>query len=179
MSRDRRFDELRKIPPFAAVDHRFFLDEKGQDSRLSRLPRKMRQKIKAEGIKLAKKYGQIIRSIRQTGVGYPADQLLRDLAVEYTHRYASSGVMNQPVNFNYFEAFCAINLIDGSVAPYAKPVQEIHHLFNVADYFDYLTAQETPKFNFSDLGAAILNHLPLPDFSRRSVFRFREAVWSL
>jgi predicted nucleic acid-binding protein len=27
--------------------------------------------------------------------------------------------------------------------------------------------------------AAILNHPPLPDFSRRSVFRFREAVWSL
>jgi len=26
---------------------------------------------------------------------------------------------------------------------------------------------------------AILNHPPLPDFSRRSVFRFREAVWSL
>jgi len=28
-------------------------------------------------------------------------------------------------------------------------------------------------------GSAILNHPPLPDFSRRSVFRFREAVWSL
>jgi hypothetical protein len=27
--------------------------------------------------------------------------------------------------------------------------------------------------------SAILNHPPLPDFSRRSVFRFREAVWSL
>jgi hypothetical protein len=26
---------------------------------------------------------------------------------------------------------------------------------------------------------AILNHPPLPGFSRRSVFRFREAVWSL
>lgn len=151
MGRDRRLDELRKIPPFAAVDHRFFLDENGKDRRLSKLPRKMRRKIKAEGIKLSKKYNEIISSIRQTRVGYPVDQLLRDFAIEYTHRYASSGVMNQPANFNYFEAFCAIKLIDGSVAPYAEPLQEIDHLFSVADYFDYLTTADIPKFNLSDL----------------------------
>jgi hypothetical protein len=151
MSRDRRFDELRKIPDFAAVDHRFFLNESGQDRRISKLPRRIRQKLKAEGRKIGEKYRRIIMAIRQSGVGYPVDQLLRDLAIEYTHRYASSGVANQPTSFNYFEAFCAIKLIEGSVAPYAEPVEEIDHLFSVADYFDYLTAEEAPKFNLADL----------------------------
>src|SRR6266852_5265099 len=124
MSRDRRLDELRKIPSFAAVDHRFFLNEKGEDARLSKLPRRMRQKLKVEGRKIGEKYRQIMRAIIQSGVGYPVDQLLRDLAIEYTHRYASSGVANQPTSFNYFEAFCAIKLIDGTVAPYAEPAEE-------------------------------------------------------
>jgi hypothetical protein len=35
------------------------------------------------------------------------------------------------------------------------------------------------KVNTAKHRTAILNHPPLPDFSRRSVFRFREAVWSL
>ncbi len=113
----------------------------------------MRRKIKAGGRKLAEKYLHITKSVRQTGAGFPVDQLLRDLAIEYTHRYATSGVMNQPVSFNYFEAFCALKLIEGSVAPYAEPVQEIDHLFNVTDYFDYLTVEDTPKFSLSDLRA--------------------------
>jgi hypothetical protein len=111
----------------------------------------MRQKLKVEGRKIGDKYRQIIKAISQSGVGYPVHQFLRDLAIEYTHRYASSGVANQPANFNYFEAFCAIKLIGGSVAPYAEPVEELDHLFSVADYFDYLTAEGTPQFNVADL----------------------------
>jgi hypothetical protein len=153
MRQNKRFDELRKVPAFAAVDHRFFLDDKGEDQRLSKLSRAERRKLQAEGRKIGAKYKQIVNSIRESGVGYPVDQLLRDLTVEYTHRYAASGVMNQPVSFNYFEAFCAIKLIENSFAPYAEPVQEVDHLFNVADYFDYLTEEETPKFNLSDLRA--------------------------
>jgi hypothetical protein len=151
MSRDKRLSRLREIPPIAAVDHRFFLNDKGQDARLQRLPRKARRELKSQGWKLAEKYNAILRDIRYSGVGYPVDQLLRDLAVEYTHRYASSGVMNQPTSFNYFEAFCAIDLIAGSVAPYAEPRQELDHLFNVADYFDYLTSEDTPQADLSDL----------------------------
>ncbi len=153
MSRDKRLNELRKVPLSAAIDHRFFLDEHGNDSRLSKLPREERRKIKADGLKLSKKYVQIMRSIWTSGVGFPVDKLLRRFAVEYTHRYASSGVMNQPVSFNYFEPFCAIRLIDSSVAPYAEPIQEINHLFNVPDYFDFLTSEETPEFSISDLKA--------------------------
>ena len=151
MSRTKRSEELQKVPPIAAVDHRFFLNEKGKDSRLSNLPRETRRKMKAEAKKIGTKYVQIMKLIRESGVGYPVDQLLRDLAVEYTHRYASSGLMNQPVSFNYFEAFCAIKLIEGSFAPYAQPMEEFDHLFNVTDYFDYLTSEETPKFNIADL----------------------------
>jgi hypothetical protein len=62
-------------------------------------------------------YRRILLGIRQSGAGYPVDQLLRQLAIEYTHRYASAGVGSQPVSFNYFEAFCDIKLIENSVAP--------------------------------------------------------------
>lgn len=151
MSRNKRFNELRKIPTLAAVDHRFFLDENGEDVRIANLPRKDRQRIKVETKKLVKKYVQIMTSLKEGGVGYPVDQILRELAIEYTHRYASSGVMNQPVSFNYFEPFCEIKLIENSVAPYAEPNKEFDHLFNVADYFDYITDERTPSFNLSDL----------------------------
>ena len=151
MNRNKRLDELRKVPQYAAVDHRFFLDENGRDGRISGLPRKICQQIKAEGIKISKKYSQILTYISRSGVGYPVDQFLRDLAVEYTHRYAASGTMNQPTSFNYFESFCNIRLIVDSFAPYAEPADEINHLFNVADYFDYLTVEETPAFDISTL----------------------------
>jgi len=60
MSRDKRLGELRKIPPFAAVDHRLFLDKEGQDRRVANLPRKLRRKMEAEGKKIAQKYNQIL-----------------------------------------------------------------------------------------------------------------------
>lgn len=151
MSREKRLDKLKSVPEFAGIDHRFFLDEQGRDRRLSLLPRKERRKLAAESRKLARRYNEILVSIRDSGVGYPVDKLLRDLAVEYTHRYASSGVATQPASFNYFESFCSVDLIEGSVAPYTRPVPEVDHLFSVPDYFDYLTAADTPTFNLSEL----------------------------
>ncbi|MDE8347369.1 MAG: GIY-YIG nuclease family protein [Acidocella sp.] len=151
MSRNKRLDELRKVPYFAAVDHRLFLDKERQNSPIANLPQDVRRKIKVDAKKLATKYTGILHSIRHSGVGYPIDQLLRDLAIEYTHRYATSGLFNQPINFNYFEPFCAIKLIENSVAPYAEPLPEVDHLFNVADYFDYLTSENAPKFNLAEL----------------------------
>ena len=71
--------------------------------------------------------------------------------MEYTHRYAASGILNQPVSFNYFEAFCVIRLIEKSTAPFAEPRDEYNHLFSVADYFDYLTSSDKPKFKYGDL----------------------------
>lgn len=151
MTKDKRFEELRKVPAFAAFDHRLFLDDQGNDRRLSSLPRKDRRQLKAAGRKIGLKYKKIMQEMRRSGVGYPADHLLREMAFEYTHRYASSGLMNQPVSFNYFEPFCSIRLIEGSVAPYVVPLREIDHLFNVTDYFDYITSGDASEYNLSSL----------------------------
>jgi hypothetical protein len=153
MNRDNRFGKLRTIPGIVGVDHRFFLNEDGKDRRIEKLPRKQRRELAKGAKKIAKKYNQILQFLQRSGVGYPIDKFLRQLATEYTHRYASSGVATQPASFNYFEPFCSIDLIEESFAPYAMPVREIDHVFNVADYFDYLTADDAPNFNLSDLMA--------------------------
>ena len=151
MSRDERFKELRKVPPIAAVDHRHFLDSEGKDTRLSELPRHLRRKMKAEGKRIGAQYNEILRRMSKGGVGYPADKFLRALAIEYTHRYASSGTMNQPASFNYFEPFCEIRLIEKSSAPYAEPRAEYNHLFSVPDFFDYLTSSDAAEFKTAGL----------------------------
>src|SRR5438046_869533 len=132
----KRLNNLRQVPNIAGLDHRFFLDENGKDRRLAQLSRHERRKLAAETKKIVAAYRRILLGIRQSGAGYPADQLLRQLAIEYTHRYASAGVGSQPVSFNYFEAFCDIRLIENSVAPYAQPVPEFYHLFSIIDYLD-------------------------------------------
>src|SRR4051812_9645700 len=119
--KSKRFESLMRVPSYAAADHRFFLDENGRDSRLAALPRKERRKFEAAGKRISVAYHRVLQSIIRSGAGYPVDQLLRQLAFEYTHRYASSGLHNQPVSFNYFEAFCNIKFIDNSFAPYTQP----------------------------------------------------------
>lgn len=151
MSREDRLNELNKVPAIAAVDHRHFLDEKGRDTRMAKLPRRVRKQMEAEGRRIGGRYNQIMRKIITSGAGYPVDKFLRELAKEYTHRYATSGTMTQPASFNYFESFCAIRLIEKSTAPYAEPRDEYNHLFSVPDYFDYLTSIDSAKFKISDL----------------------------
>jgi hypothetical protein len=107
--------------------------------------------MEAEGRRIGSRYVQILQRINKGGAGYPVDTLLRALATEYTHRYATSGTATQPVSFNYFESFCAIRLIEKSTAPYAAPREEHNHLFNVPDYFDYLTSAEKVAFENVDL----------------------------
>jgi hypothetical protein len=138
------------VPPFAAIDHRLFLDENGRDRRLPALPRLERRKIAAEVRKIASAYRDVVNSIKESGAGYPVDQLLRQFAFEYTYRYASAGLTSQPISFNYIEAFCDIRLIDGSVAPYTHPMPEIDHLFSINDYIDYITSPQI-SFNLSCL----------------------------
>jgi hypothetical protein len=150
-NKKRRFSNLAKVPPFAVVDHRHFLNKDGKDQRLESLSRNDRRRLKVESRKIALAYNRILDAIRKSGAGYPTDKLLRELAVEYTHRYATSGVYTQPISFNYFEAFCSINLIENSVAPYAEPVPEIDHLFSVVDYFDYITSTDSAGFHLSQL----------------------------
>jgi hypothetical protein len=127
------------------------LDEQGRLPFLSALSRAERRRIKAEGAKIGKRYRDILLDLRHSGVGYPVDQILRDFAIEYTHRYASSGVSTQPLSFNYIEPFCTVRLIENTVAPFIEPCRELDHLFSVGDYFDYITAQDSPSFELSEL----------------------------
>jgi len=55
------------------------------------------------------------------------------------------------MSFNYFESFCDIKLIDGSVAPYAYPIAEVDHLFGIVDYFDFITTGEGAMLELSSL----------------------------
>lgn len=151
MVRDDRLKRLSSIPFFAAMDHRNLMDENGDIPIISRQPRSVRNKIKSDAHRIGKLYNKIFKSLQNSGPGYPVDKLLRDLCIEFTNRYASSGTMNQPISFNYMEPFCNIQFIEKSIAPYAIPRNEYHHLFSVVDYFDFVTSKESSVFKFSDL----------------------------
>lgn len=151
MSRMKRLSELGKVPSFAAVDHRFFLNEKGEDTRFSKLTREQRRVMKAEGRRIGGRYRQILNALLIGGIGYPTDQFIRSMLLEYTNRYAASGIMNQPASFNYFESFCEIKLIENSTAPYTMILTEKNHLFSVIDFFDFMTSDGVPEFKMPDL----------------------------
>ena len=142
--REKRLNILARVPRLARMDHRFFLNEQGKDVRVEALPRKDRRRLKVAGQRITRIYIDVLTSISKSGPGYEADKILRQLAIEYTHRYESSGVYNQPTSFNYFEPFCDIKLISGTNAPYAMPAQEVDNLFGLSDFIDFLTTPETP-----------------------------------
>ena len=147
----RRFYNLRKIPLIAGLDHRYFLDEDGKDTRFKNLSRKERRKLAIEAKKIGREYERIVHQFCKSGAGYPVDKLLRELCLEYTNRYARAGIFSQPINFNYFEPFCEIGFIEDSVAPFAKPAAEHDHLFSIIDYLDYTTFSDNEHFELSSL----------------------------
>lgn len=149
--REKRISELKKVPLVSGVDHRHLLNGKGELDHIANLPRNERRKLKAESKKLSQQYTKILRGLINSGAGFPNDQLLRQMAIEYTHRYASSGLFNQPTSFNYFEPFCHIKLIKGSVAPYMEIAKEYDHLFHSIDFFDFLTSTDSDGFDLVDL----------------------------
>lgn len=149
--REKRISELKKVPLVAGVDHRHLLNEKGRLDHIENLPRNERRKLKADAKKIAQQYTRILRGLIKSGAGFPNDQLLRQMAIEYTHRYAASGVSNQPISFNYFEPFCHIKLIKGSVAPYMEIAKEYDHLFYSVDFFDFITSTDSDGFDLVDL----------------------------
>lgn len=150
-SRIKRLGELAKIPRLARLDHRHLLDDAGKPIWHENLSRKERRKMKAASVRLGRKYKSILNHLSNSGIGFPVDQVLRQMMFEYTHRYASSGTNNQPVSFNYFESFCNIKLIEDSVAPYASTLPETNHLFHVSDFVDFLTSDDSDGFSVSDL----------------------------
>lgn len=147
----KRLSELTQIPSFAQLDHRFYLDKDGNLPFISKLSKNERKKLDIEVKKIVSKYSDILKKIKQSGAGFPVDKLLRELAIEYTHRYAASGINTQPLSFNYFESFCNIRLFKNSISAYAVPINEVDHLFNITDFFDYLTSNKSDDFDLTSL----------------------------
>lgn len=148
--RSQRLNKLRRVPAFAAMDHRLLLDEQGKHKILMTLPRNERRQLAKDGKRLALSYAKKMKEIMGSGAGYRADTMLREFAIEYTNRYATSGLYNQPTSFNYIEPFCEIGFLAG-VAPFAEPADELDHLFSVADYIDFVTAPEEKCFDIASL----------------------------
>ena len=55
------------------------------------------------------------------------------------------------MNFNYFEPFCKIGLIENTVAPFVAPATEYDHLFSIIDYLDYTTSSDNADFELLTL----------------------------
>lgn len=149
--KNKRLTAIHQMPKLARMDHRMLKDKKGNIPLLSNLSKKERNKLQKEVNDLIKKYDDIMNRIKTSGAGFPVDKLLRELAIEYNHRYASSGAYTQPLNFNYFESFCHIRLFSKSYAPYVVLTDEVDHLFYLPDYFDYLTSDKSDEFDLSSL----------------------------
>lgn len=146
-----RLSKLTKAPLIAGLDHRHFLDKDGNDVRLQSLSRKERRKLRSEAKKIHHEYKKIFAYLSHSGAAYPIDKLLREMCIEYTHRYATAGYFSQPLNFNYFEAFCKIDFIKNTIAPYVQPACEQDHLFNIIDYLDYTTSPDGTAFTLEQL----------------------------
>lgn len=145
-----RLSELEKMHPLGAVDHRNFKNENGIPFFWESMSRKNRRKLAAESDSLIKEYSRILRQLFQSGAKFPTDKILREMAIEYTHRYASSGIYTQPLSFNYFEPFLHLKLLK-QAAPYMEIEQEFNHLFYAEDYFDYITSGDSEGFDVSSL----------------------------
>lgn len=146
-NRKKRLQEFDLIPPFARLDHRRFLNADGKLAFLSSMSRSERRKLSRGAKLISSSYNQILQQLRESGAGFPIDQLLRAMAIEYTHRFAASGTEHLPVSFNYFEPFCEGKLIPKSVAPYMQILPETNHLFSSSDFFDYLTSSDSDAFD--------------------------------
>lgn len=150
-NRKSRLTQLTKMPKIAQLDHRLLLDENGKPAWQKNLTRSERRKLNSEAKKIGQQYSKLLRGLYSSGVGFPIDQTVRHMAAEYTHRYASSGTQNQPVSFNYFEPFYDVKLMKGTVAPYINLTPETNHLFNAADFFDFLTSSDSDGFEVGGL----------------------------
>lgn len=157
-SRNERLSELGKVNPIGALDHRLLKNEKGEIPLFESMSRKERRDLEAGSRVIRKEYEKKIRDLISSGAKFPSDVLLREMAVEYTNRYANSGIFTQPINFNYFEPFLRIGLING-VAPFVAVLHEFNHLFFMEDFFDYVTSSDSDGFDVSSLLKIPQNHI--------------------
>ncbi|WP_156892495.1 hypothetical protein [Salaquimonas pukyongi] len=144
--RKKRLLPIARIHPIARGDHRNKLDERGKVPFIDNMRRAERRKLKREAKRISVGYVKLIRSLQKSGCGFPIDQAIREFAVEYNHRFASSGTETQPVNFDYMEPFCEVGLIK-DCAPCVRIAPEHNHVFNVSDFFNHITSSEQPEFD--------------------------------
>src|SRR5690606_14223352 len=95
----KRLTALIHIPPIARIDHRHLMDGDGELPFLKNGTRKERRLRDRAARKLSDLYRANIINLQNSGARYPVDQTVRQMAIEYTHRYASSGPSNQPLSF--------------------------------------------------------------------------------
>lgn len=149
--RNSRTKKILSMPSLARMDHRNFLTKEGRLVWENTISRNERRRIKFESKKIANQYKKILKNLFHSGVGFSVDRTLRQMAIEYTSRFASSGTETLPTSFNYFEPFCYVRLMQKCVAPYIDLVPEVNHLFNVSDFFDFLTSAEGEDFSVEEL----------------------------
>jgi hypothetical protein len=73
------------------------------------------------------------------------------MGIEYNDRYAHSGTMTQPTNFNFFEPFFSLNFFKNSYAPFLKLREEENHLFDLIDFANFHSADCLDESDFSSL----------------------------
>lgn len=154
-----RLGVLRKIPAFARLDHRHFLNEDGKLPHLQKLPRNKRRILIKESNRISRRYKQILSELYNTGLGFPLDQTVRQMAAEYTNRYAYACVESQPSSFVFFEPFFEVKMIERSLAPFMSLRAESNNIFNVPDFFDFYTSNNCLGDTISRLLAVRESHV--------------------
>lgn len=145
-----RLSGLSRMPLSAQMDHRLFLNAEGKDSRLQGLSRARRRKLDKEARALGALYQSKMLAQVASGAGYQIDKVIREFSLEYNNRYATSGVQNQPINFNYIEPFLSLEFLPNSYAPFLSVRDEVDHLFYLEDFLDFLT---DPAVNIGPLAS--------------------------
>ena len=148
---EKRLGILRDVPFLAQLDHRLLQDQNGGYPVLEMGTRKERRLREKAAKKLVERYHKHLLSLNASGAKFPVDQFLRQLAMEYTDRYAGSGTLTQPISFSYFEPFLNIRFFPESIAPHATLCDECNHLFSSVDFFDYLTGSGADTFDVASL----------------------------
>jgi hypothetical protein len=152
--RRRRLKAVKRIPTFARLDHRLPEAQSGYNKARAQLTRYQRRVGKRIARQIGAAYRSVQLDIRDSGAGYPVDQLLRAFALEYNYRFANSGTETQPINFNYIEAFLRLDILLDA-APVMRLREERDHLFSLQDLLDYATASDTPGFELHELMGAL------------------------
>lgn len=142
-----RLSELHKVSNFSAFNPEHV---KEMNSSIGQMPKWKQRSLRKGQAKIAKAYNYKMKKLYEGGANWSVDKLVREMAMEYTHRYASGGRSIQPSHFQFFEPFLHIKLIQ-QVAPYATIERENNHIFHLRDFLDYVTSEKSDGFEIRSL----------------------------